>query len=250
MLGCGFIKLMRHWYELQNEIQDYLDQLANQNCIDPFFRGHSDYRWKLKPGLARRKVYDTTEGRLHFAFKSLGSHLLPPARSSWDSLFLMQHHGLPTRLLDWTESFAVALYFALKNATTACSIWILNPYLLNKEFHGHSILVNVEDTFPKRYDEYFIDNSGKLANSFPHPVVAIGGKSCSERIRSQRAVFTLHGDLSQPLEKLCPDALKKFTIPKKIHGEVWEFLSLVGINEFTVFPDLDGLSRYIIDREF
>lgn len=76
-------------------------------------------------------------------------------------------------------------------------------------------------------------------------MVAVVGNSYSERMRSQRAVFTLHRDLSRPLQSLSPSAVRKFTLPKSAHDEAQSFLQLAGVNEFSVFPDLDGLARYI-----
>jgi hypothetical protein len=72
-------------------------------------------------------------------------------------------------------------------------------------------------------------------------------------MRSQRAVFTLHGDLETPLNKIglknIGQAAWKVTIPTKVFGEVERFLKNAGVNEFSLFPDLDGLSRHLRDTE-
>lgn len=62
---------------------------------------------------------------------------------------------------------------------------------------------------------------------------------------AQRGMFTVHGDNLTALEELCPKAVKKFVIANKAVPEIKEFLEIANINEFTVFPDLHGLSDYI-----
>lgn len=86
----------------------------NSSSAVPFFRGHSSTSYALAPGLFRPQngswysPYD--EVNLFYEFRSRAGVLLQADFSSWDILFCMQHYGLPTRLLDWTESFAAALF--------------------------------------------------------------------------------------------------------------------------------------------
>src|SRR4051794_14108420 len=78
-----------------------------------WFRGHADSTWKLLPSLARLPNKIEAELALIKRFKqnaySIGD--VPPESEDWRWLFLMQHHGAPTRLLDWSENPLVALYF-------------------------------------------------------------------------------------------------------------------------------------------
>ena len=62
---------------------------------------------------------------------------------------------------------------------------------------------------------------------------------------AQRGMFTIHGDSLMDLEKLCPNVVKKIIIKNEAVPEIKEFLEIANINQFTVFPDLHGLSNYI-----
>ena len=108
-----------------------------------FFRGHGVSDWNLLPtllrycqesGRTRRKQITDLEATLFFEFRSRARELHGQGLDGWDVLFHMRHHGLATRLLDWTETLAVAVYFALRDSVprSVPCVWLLNPYALNQ----------------------------------------------------------------------------------------------------------------------
>jgi hypothetical protein len=248
-LGVGGKNIMREWNPIFARVTSHLRRLERQGCPDPYFRGHSNVSWKLLPEYGRLRLNQNIEDRLFAIFRSSGSYLIQPGSTSWDILFLMRHHGLPTRLLDWSESFAVALYFALRDATDSAVVWILNPYELNKLSCKDNSVINLNDAFPSGYDSLFIDEKSRYYKKFPAPILAIEGSRAIARMQWQRSVFTLHKNVTVPLEKLYPDAIKKIQIPHEVIKAAKEFLRISGMNEFTAFPDLDGLARYIRETE-
>jgi len=85
-----------------------------------WFRGHRDATWKLEPNLARKDAL-ADERALRAQFRRDAIPLLSKAQipgtleTDWDWMFLMQHYGVPTRLLDWSESPLTALWFAVQD---------------------------------------------------------------------------------------------------------------------------------------
>jgi hypothetical protein len=210
-----------------------------------FFRGQADARWSLLPGLARTTSGDSRniEKIVYYDFLTRAGDLVSDGGSSWNHLLTMQHHGLPTRLLDWSETFGVALYFALKAPRTDAAVWVLDPFRLNAVSLGDGALPRPTD-LGGEYTDFFIDES----RPFDPRVVAIAPLRHNPRIHRQRGGFTLHRNLDTPLETLYPDAVRKLTIPRAAHAGARDFLRLAGISEFTLFPDLDGLSRELRDE--
>ncbi len=221
-----------------------------EGCDVPFFRGQPDSSWKLLPSLARHKLLDTRatsnpEEDLYFDFVTQAGALLPENTSPWSIAFQMQHYGLPTRMLDWTETFSVALYFALKGATSEAAIWILDPFKLNKTTINQEMLIHPTE-LSKNYETYFIDRSATLEGN----VVALSPLRHNPRVMNQRAGFTLHDDLKNPLEELHPQTVTKLVLPADGFADATKFVDLAGINEFTLFPDLDGLARQLKGKYF
>jgi hypothetical protein len=117
---------------------------STQEC---FYRGHTHTSYRLIPGLLRGldktvkkipKLLGDIESDLYYEFRSKAKDLHNQSVSDWDILIFMQHHGVRTRLLDWSDSLGVAIYFSLCNYNPAKSkpcIWIMNPYKLNYEYH-------------------------------------------------------------------------------------------------------------------
>ena len=104
-----------------------------------FYRGHREFGWELKPRIVREFPLEPEEMEegLYFRFVNEGGGLVAKS-SDWQILAMMQQYRLPTRFLDWSTSFGVALYFAVGEAEVGvteskdAAIWMLNPYKLNR----------------------------------------------------------------------------------------------------------------------
>jgi hypothetical protein len=248
---------MTEWNDFISRVQEDLSVLRTQGCDMPFFRGHSDNKWKLLCGLGRQKPEDfkkkNIETILYYDYMSLAGPLIENSNSSWDVLFSMQHHGLPTRLLDWTLTFSVALYFSIKEyvfletlppmrgiTKTPC-VWVLNPYELNRSILGNAAILNPHTDLIGNYQENFIERSKDIGAD----VMAINPTKSSRRLAVQKGVFTLHSNLFKPLEDYNGQFLKRYDLPRKVIPDAIRFLMLAGTNEFSLFPDLDGLARHL-----
>lgn len=250
---------MNAWQDFLHEIQSHLAALEEAGCDCPFFRGHVDSRWKLLCGLGRQQPAEfkkkSIESILYYDFLSQAGPLLERPGSSWDVLFSMQHHGLPTRLLDWSATFVVGLYFALKpyilltpSAPEAFDaldrnpcVWVLDPFELNRAMASEAVVLNPEIDLEGSYQEIFIEESKTLGSK----VMAVNPTQAGKRLAAQRGCFTLHADLFSPLENGNPAFLRQFVIPKEAVVDGVGFLRLAGMNEYTLFPDLDGLARHL-----
>ena len=241
---------MSSWPEFLRKAKAKIAALDAEGCDVPFFRGQPDSSWGLRPSLARHRlqnarVTENPEGDVYFDFVTQAGALLPEGGSPWSVAFMMQHYGLPTRLLDWSEAFSVALHFALKDAKAEVAVWILDPFQLNKVTINKEELINPTE-LGDNYKDYFIERTATLEGN----VVALSPLRHNPRVFNQRAGFTLHDDLTQSLEDLHPKTLTKLTLGVEGFPEAIKFLELAGINEFSLFPDLEGLSRKLRKKYF
>lgn len=231
------------WIELINEVEEFRSQRYYS-----WFRGLPDENYSLHSGIFRRRSGlssgDITayERNFYQFFRNLGHD--HHNESEWNLLYLMQHHGTETRLLDWSESFGVALFFALKNwdGKRNAAIWMLDPVKMNK------INRNLEGLVTPR-NNYYDFLSGK--KTFPDLSYALYPRKNSRRLIAQQGVFTLQGNSLKPLDQendgelVKQGYLKRIVIKPELWKDATAFLKLAGINNFTLFPDLDGLSAFI-----
>jgi hypothetical protein len=211
----------------------------------PFFRGQREASWSLAPGIFRGPFKRIAEQGTYYEFVANASGILGVSINPWDVLFTMQHHGLPTRLLDWTEVFGVALHFAVREPFQNAAVWMLDPYMMNNLACKQEEILDVEHDFKNNYFEYFI--AGHRRVRFPAGVVAIYPRRTNTRIAGQRCLFTLHASRVK-IESKFSKCIQKFELPSNCRNSALQFLSLAGINDYSVFPDLDGLCRYLRGR--
>jgi len=209
--------------------------------VSPWFRGHKRAEWNLIPGEYRFTYIDPEEMRSEFMLKARALLDSSPT-SDWEWYFLMQHYGLPTRLLDWTVGSLIGLHFALWDDTgeSDAAVWVLDPWRLNKWTTRKSELVLTSDSAAQKY-LYPVYQT----KSIPRRPIAVVPPYNSPRITVQRGTFTVHGSNPDGIDRQFTSRLAKVHLPKDYCIQMRRELRYAGISEFTLFPDLDGLSRDI-----
>lgn len=159
--------------------------------FDCWFRGQPNAAFDLNPGVFRSLDFERSERQMLDEFKhsALSRSDVHP-EDYWDWLVLAQHHGLPTRLLDWSEDPLQALFFAVSGVSSAdvdAKLFVLKPKDLNRNAVGPQfsspIVLREENDVLTSYRPDRSSNSGAI----PVAVVAANGFS---RIVAQSGVFT------------------------------------------------------------
>jgi len=227
------------------------------NFDQGFWRGHGDAEWPLLPHVFRRNPFP---GGPMYCESGLIGHFLvrAPSRSHTKTpepndyfgwLYLAQHYGLPTRLLDWSESSLVASYFAVtedREDRDGC-IWALWPGMLNKHFHASFDLVQIRD--PKVVE--IAESAFTPGKHCDQVIIAIDGREIDPRMLAQMGRFTLHS-ISTAMEHLPGSAgwLRRYIIPKEHKQKVRRQLAAMGIKRSNLFPDLSNLAAELRETRF
>lgn len=227
------------------------------------YRGQRDIEWPLLPKIARPPftrqalcrdyqldVADrSAENTLVREFNRLAASLMPAwipqgddVEGTWQRLVVAQHHGLPTRFLDWTISPLVALYFAVEEEHQKCSKIKECTLRHHKEYHDSAVyalkdrdsftVVGMARSRGNNDAPFYAHDKEKVGILFP-PLI-------SPRISAQGSAFAIR---YAPDVRIEPD----MTIPIAVEerGRIRRELDRLNINYGTLFPDLDGITKYL-----
>ncbi len=262
--------------------QVFKDYTAWETTSKPWFRGEpNNINTPLLPKIFRLengRKHDELKLLQHFRMKapSFGLLQIPPRENTDQWLFLAQHVGLPTRLLDWTGGLLIALHFALNNHEKGAVVWMLDPDELNRKTassiknddygltwfsqRNRSLIGNdlyrIRDIVKSQGNYELVneicDNLAsmniekawtKKSQATPYPF-AIYPTNIHPRMSSQISRFTIHGQFENPMQEmdLGERILKKYVISDCAITSMIRDLRILGISHSSLFPDLDGLS--------
>lgn len=211
-------------YRIQNftEFHGIVEKYDSRSVI---YRGVTSVSFPLLPKIGRVAPPDPigpreqNEQEILRLFKERAFQYLNfTPTTDWDWLAVGQQYGLPTRLLDWTDNPLVACFFAINESTDEDGVIYV--------YRSDSYISVEEHPDPFRYRSV-----GKF---IPRHFV--------QRITTQGGLFTTHPHPHEPFES---DDMEKIIVPSEIHAELRIVLHKYGVNQFSLFPSLDGLAAHI-----
>lgn len=250
------------------ELVDAVERAAQHLGYFKFWwRGQANAKWGVTPSLYRKRnaarevsmVYDFfNHARVRYA-------QAPPADDYSGWLCLMQHYGLPTRLLDWTLSVLAGLFFAVREKRYDkhdAVLWGLHPTCLNDtSVNDKRIMVSsshwANNLFLAAWGKEQDDKTEKvLAIESQHVDIlrkafAIGAQHIDIRQMVQAAEFTIHGS-DTPLNEFyeADQFMVRLNIPKAAKPMLRKYLDLFNITESYLFPDLQHLAKELKNRVY
>jgi hypothetical protein len=245
--------------------------LTGERDRTQWYRGHGCELRSLRPSLMRRiDPYSAAdmirrEMRLITRFRQRSLPFWPEGypQTNWEQLFAMQHYGVPTRLLDWTENAITAAYFAADHDPRRCecereaecrpTVWVLDPVALNRgnpRLAGYGDAATVFATSDPDLEPW---EPGMDEVRFAPQPVALYGAHNSARIAAQQGTFTVAGKANESLDETQAvqqndGVLERITIGAG-HRDLMAELRMLGVTKAAVFPDLASLSADISHME-
>ncbi|GFZ77811.1 hypothetical protein GCM10011531_04070 [Aquaticitalea lipolytica] len=269
-----------------NSISDFVRELQKIPRLresELFFRGHSDFEYKLEPSIYRNKRLISNESKLFKEFILRTPTDFLNEKSALEKLVKMQHYGLPTRLLDLTTNALVALYFACSSKGKRDGNVVVFRIPSDDIKYYDSDTVSILSNIAKRPSSFSVEKlrnleivafneQGDIAyllheikeeksyfQSIINPkdierVVAVKVKQSNNRIIKQSGaflIFGINGRKNQPAkipnEWILNLDMKgvDFRIDNESKDKIIDELNAVGINESTLFPELENQAKYL-----
>jgi hypothetical protein len=245
------------WEELNQRLYEgsWNDTLARFRS-DFAFRGMSDASYSLTTSLARLgDNYAALEGHLLRNFRKYAYRSSVDSDAVWNWLAVAQHHGLPTRLFDWTFSPYVALHFATENLEqfdVDGAVWCVD-YVQAHRLLPQRLRAVLEEEGSNVFTVEMLNEVAPSLDEFdrlaPDPfVLFFEPPSLDERIVNQYALLSVTSDATAQLGGWLrdhPQLVRKIILPRELKWEVRDKLDQANVNERVLFPGLDGLSRWL-----
>jgi len=249
----------RSWTDIIEDLYGGSWNPVLQRFRSPFaFRGLSRADHSLSSSLVRLSSGASDTARLEMAllrnFRKYAHAEAAHADSLWDWLALAQHRGLPTRLLDWTYSPLVALHFATEDPEdygTDGGVWCVNFVEANKRL-PRRLKAILEQEGSETLTVEMLGRFGTLRDfdrlARDPFLVFMEPPAIDRRILNQFALFSL---MSSPVARMDdwlrqhPELCRMVVVPSSLKWEIRDKLDQANINERILFPDLDGLSRWL-----
>ena len=248
------------WEELEHKLfEDGYDNKINRYRSNYVFRGLSDSSYDLLSSL-NRVCRDNIklEQCLLRNFRKYASAELGKS-GFWDILSIAQHHGLPTRLLDWTFSPFVALHFATESFSIYnkdAAIWCID-FVEAHKYLPDSFISSLDNNYAYGFTTDMLDKLAPDFNSLKKSETEIASKpfvvffeppSIDSRIVNQYALFSVMSDPSITISQWLaehPGICKKIIVPHDIKLEIRDRLDQINMTERIIYPGYDGLCKWL-----
>ncbi len=239
-------------------------ELYKESWQEPLRRFRSNYAFRGMPDAAmdlRTSLmvlggkYESLEAPLLRTFRRYAHRYADPEDSVWNWLAVAQHHGLPTRLLDWTYSPYVALHFATEHLelfARDAMIWCFD-YVKSNQYLPRNLRKILDEDGANVFTAEMLNRGATTLQKFDELshdpfVVFFEPPSLDDRIVNQFALFSLMSRPNARLEDWLaqhPELCRKLIVPAELKWEVRDKLDQANITERVLFPGLDGLSRWL-----